>query len=145
MVKKTAEEKLQAAAEFVEAGADEIFEKYAAADDGPVYDSAKEPAPPQKAADALYEAAEQYVDRHQAAHGSISVNDPLVLEQDISGLIAEATQQADQSSQQAAALAEAARQEWNKVFFLIKALKPRMASDEALRSSKLGALLNKLP
>lgn len=34
---------------------------------------------------------------------------------------------------------------WNRVFFVIKQLKPLMASSPALKGSKLGALLEKLP
>jgi hypothetical protein len=46
---------------------------------------------------------------------------------------------------QAKAAHEAAKQAWNQVFFTIKALKSSVATNHALRESKLGALLERLP
>lgn len=125
MARKTQAEKVQEAAEYVESAAARIFEEYeseAVVDDAP---------PPETTGE---------------ASGSIDVMDiPALREAAMQASIYDAMASADTASQEAAALMEAARQDWNKVFFMIKALKPRMATDEALRASKLGALLNKLP
>jgi len=139
MVKKTQAEKVQEAAEYVEGAAAEILEEY----EGEAVADADDTPPPEIMGE---------------AHGAINVlNIPQdvvenaarfvaqTMQQDLPPIIMEAAALADHASQEAAALIEAARQDWNKVFFMIKALKPRMASDEALRTSKLGALLNKLP
>jgi hypothetical protein len=96
------------------------------------------------------EAAAQFVAEKAApllgeAYTTLEVSIPAVLEQGLGQMIEEAAAQADEASAEAAALVENARQEWNNVFYLIKALKPRLKDDEALRTSKLGTLLNKLP